>query len=249
MPATYSAPEIVAHRGGAHAAPENTLAAFNQGWEDGADGVEGDFLMTKDGHVVCIHDKNTAKLADRELVVTSSTLAELKTLDVGIKKGVQWEGERIPTLEEVVATIPAGKKIYIEIKDSERIVVPIKTVLEKTGLNPDQVVIIAFSRSVVSACKKHMPNIKAQWIINQKTYMKEGDEEIIRLAKAIGADGIDTEAHRGVSEAFVSKLKKAGLELNCWTVNDVKTGQRFAELGFDALTTDRPKLIREGLVK
>ena len=71
-------PRIIAHRGASHDAPENTLAAFRLAWEQGADGVEGDYYLTKDGEVVCIHDATTGRTGDRDLKVASSTLAELR---------------------------------------------------------------------------------------------------------------------------------------------------------------------------
>ena len=81
-------PMVVAHRGASGEAPENTIPAFKLAWRQGADAIEGDFHLTKDGQVVCIHDANTKKVAEKNLVVKNTTLAELKKLDVGIKKGL-----------------------------------------------------------------------------------------------------------------------------------------------------------------
>ena len=244
-----AAPLVIAHRGGAHAAPENTIAAFQQGWKDGADGAEGDFFLTRDGAVVCIHDRNTKKLADKELDVMASSLKELKRLDVGRKKGSKWAGERIPTLQEVIATVPEGKKLLIEIKDTERIVAPIKKVLDKGVLKPEQVVFIAFSGNVVAECKKQMPEIKAYWLFSEKTLAKDGVEHLLGIAKKVNADGVDVQAGKKVDQAFVDAARKAGLELHCWTVNDAKTAKRFRDLGFDSITTDRPALVREALAR
>ena len=112
----FAKPLIVAHRGASFDAPENTLPAFELAWEQGADAIEGDFLLTKDKQIVCIHDHSTKRLADRDLEVKSSTLAELKSLDVGFWKDKKYKNTRIPTLAEVFATIPDGKKIFVEIK-------------------------------------------------------------------------------------------------------------------------------------
>ena len=243
LSSSFSAPLVIAHRGGAHAAPENTLAAFRQGWADGADGAEGDFFLSKDGEVVCIHDRNTRKLADKELDVTKSTLAELKTLDVGIKKHKDFSGERVPTLQEVIATMPEGKMLFIEVKDSARIIPPIKKILDASQLAPSQVAIISFDKGVVQASKKAMPEVKAYWIFNQKTLTRERVEGVQKIAKAISADGIDTEAHNGIDESFCRAMRAASLELHCWTVNDVAKAERFAALGFDSITTDRPALV------
>lgn len=105
---------VVAHRGASGEAPENTIPAFNLAWQQGADAIEGDFHLTKDGQVVCIHDANTIKAAGKNLVVKNTTLAELKKLDVGIKKGPAFEGTSIPTIGEVFETIPKKKRSILK---------------------------------------------------------------------------------------------------------------------------------------
>ena len=81
--AGWAKPLIVAHRGSSFERPENTLPAFELAWEQGADAIEGDFLLTKDKQIVCIQDHSTKHLANRNLVVGESTLEELRELDVG----------------------------------------------------------------------------------------------------------------------------------------------------------------------
>ena len=103
-------PLIVAHRGSSFEAPENTLPAFRLAWEQGADAIERDFLLTKDDQIVCIHDASTKRLSDKNLVVSKSTFEELRALDVGAWKHEKFKGTKIPTISEVFATIPKGKK-------------------------------------------------------------------------------------------------------------------------------------------
>ena len=102
---------IIAHRGASFDAPENTLAAFRLAWEQGADGIEGDFMLTADGQIVCFHDLDTQRVAGEMRVVKESTLAELQALDVGRWKGDRWRGERIASLDDVLAVIPQGKQL------------------------------------------------------------------------------------------------------------------------------------------
>ena len=94
-------PQIIAHRGASADAPENTLAAFRLGWEQDADGIEGDFRLSADGRIVCIHDDDTQRVAGSRLVVSETSYNDLHALDVGRWKGEQWRGERIPSLAEV----------------------------------------------------------------------------------------------------------------------------------------------------
>ena len=91
-----SAQLIIAHRGASHEAPENTLAAFRLAWEEQADGIEGDFYLTSDGQIVCIHDKTTKRVAPKqpELTVAKSTLKQLRSLDVGSWKNPRYAAER-----------------------------------------------------------------------------------------------------------------------------------------------------------
>lgn len=84
---------IVAHRGASYDAPENTLAAFRLAFEKDADGIEGDFYLTSDNRIVCIHDSDTERVAGKKLIVAKSTLAELKQLDVGSWKDKKWHAE------------------------------------------------------------------------------------------------------------------------------------------------------------
>ena len=89
---SFGKPLVVAHRGASYDAPENTMPAFKLAWEQGADAIEGDFLLTKDGHIVCIHDRTTKRFCDQDLVVSKSTLKQLKALDVVSWKNEKYEG-------------------------------------------------------------------------------------------------------------------------------------------------------------
>ena len=115
-------PRVVAHRGASHDAPENTLAAFNLAWQQNADAIEGDFFVTADRKIVCIHDDETSRLAGQKVFVEKSTAEQLRKLDVGKWKDPKWAGQKIPLLQEVLETIPKGKAIVIELKSKKRIV-------------------------------------------------------------------------------------------------------------------------------
>lgn len=101
---------ITAHRGASYDAPENTLAAINLAWEQGADAIEADFYLTRDGQIVAFHDRTAKRTGGVDRAVESMTLAELKQLDVGSWKSAAFAGEPVPTFVEVLANIPAGKR-------------------------------------------------------------------------------------------------------------------------------------------
>jgi glycerophosphoryl diester phosphodiesterase len=246
--------DVTAHRGASHDAPENTLAAFRLAWKQGADAIEGDFHLTKDGHVVCIHDRTTKRMAAKELVVAQSTLAELRALSVGGWKGAEWAAERIPTLAEVLATVPsADGRVYIEPKTGPEIVAPMKRVIEASGLGVKQVVVISFNVHVLREVRRLMPKVETAWLSGYKE-QPDGSftptvEDIVATVKQCKADGFGSQAQRQVLDlAFVRNLREQGVEkLHVWTVNDREAAVEFARLGVDGITTDRPGLIRKWL--
>lgn len=250
---TANAQRIVAHRGASADAPENTLAAFKLAWKQNADAIEGDFYLTADGHIVTIHDKTTKRTANADLPVAKSTLEQLRALDVGAWKSDLYRGERIPTLDEVLAVVPDGKQIFIEVKCGPEIVPPLKKALADSSLEPDQTIVIAFDKDVIVAVKQQIPQIKAYWLVSYKRNKVTGRwaptiKEVLQTLRAIHADGLDTQGNREVVNAeFVAALRAAGMGFHVWTVDDPADASYFQRLGVDSITTNLPLLIRKGL--
>ena len=190
---SFSKPLVVAHRGASFDAPENTLPAFKLAWEQGADAIEGDFLLTKDGHIVCIHDRTTKRFCDQDLVVAKSTLKQLKALDVGSWKNEKYVGTRIPTISEVFATVPEGKKIFVEVKCGVEIISPLVKEIKKSKLEPEQIILICFKAEVVKSFKENLPYHKAFWLSGFKKDKKgawnPSIESVLATIKSCTADG------------------------------------------------------------
>jgi glycerophosphoryl diester phosphodiesterase len=246
-------PEIIAHRGASHDAPENTLAAHRLAWEQEADGIEGDYRLTLDGRIIACHDPTTKRTSNRDLEVWFSTFAELRELDAGSWKGETWKGEKMPSLEEVLAVVKPGKKTYVEIYNPETVPALLRA-FEGSGLKAEQVVVISFDRASVAATKKLIPALKSYWIVDLKPdkatgQLTPGATEIIKTLKQTGADGVDCSREPGLDDNFVQAIQQAGFSFHVWTVNDPAEARRLAELGVNSITTDRPALIREGLKK
>tara|TARA_B110000438_G_scaffold29750_1_gene28901 strand:+ start:728 stop:1522 length:795 start_codon:yes stop_codon:yes gene_type:complete len=247
--ALYAEPLVVAHRGASRDAPENTLAAFKLAWEQGADAIEGDFLLTKDKKIVCIHDKSTERLAKRKLIVKGSTLAQLQELDVGLGKGKKFKDTKIPTITEVFATIPAGKKIFIEIKCGKEIIPPLLEEIKKSELMDEQVAIICFNAEVIRLLKIKAPQHKAYWLSNFKRD-KEGHwvpslETVLKTLSYTKADGLDS--HHGIPNDTIKRIKEDGYEWHVWTVNDLNIAKRLKALGVESVTTDIPGYMKKFL--
>ena len=244
--------DLVAHRGASRDAPENTLASFRLAWEEGADGIEGDFRLTRDGEIVCLHDATAKRTAQADLAVADTDFARLRELDAGAWKGEKWRGERIPTLREVIATIPPGKKLFIELKSGPEILLPLAAVLAGSGLDPAQVAVLAFSAELIAASRELFPRFKRLWITDYARDWQNGgwspsSGQILRTLESTGAAGLASRAHRSIDTAFVSALRAAGKELHVWTVDDRSSAARFLALGVDSIITNRPGWLRARL--
>ena len=247
--AGWSKPLIVAHRGASHDAPENTLPVFVLAWKQGADAIEGDFLLTKDNKIICIHDDSTQRLADLNLVVRQSTLKELRELDLGSWKHDNYKRTKIPTIAEVFATIPQGKKIFVEVNCGPEIIPHLVKEIENSKLNTEQVVLICFKKEVVQDFKKAKPKNKAFWLSNFKKD-KEGiwtpsAGSVLATLKASRADGLDS--NKNIPDEIARKVMDAGYESHAWTVNHIATAKKLKALGIYSITTDRPALIKGSL--
>ena len=181
---SLSAQVIVAHRGASHDAPENTIAAFKEAWIQNADGIEGDFYVTRDQQIVCIHDANTERTAGRKLMVAQSTLAQLRDLEYGAWKDQKFAGEPIPTFAEVLAVIPDGKLFVVELKTGPEIVPLLKAELERLKPNYKDLLIIAFNQQTVSAVKRDLPEIRTHWLTGYRKDKQSGEWHPIFVSSA-----------------------------------------------------------------
>ena len=211
-------------------------------------------MLSKDGKIVVIHDKDTKRLAGVEQPVVEQTFEELRRLDVGRWKDPRWTGTRVPTLGEALETIPAGKRLYIEIKCGVEVLPELKRELAAAKLPAGQTVLISFSSTVMAAAVKEFPDLETYWIVDIKPNPKTGKtapkvEDLIRDARAAGVDGLDLSAHEMIDPVFAAKIRDAQLKLAVWTVNDPKLARMMIDAGVQGLTTDRPGWMREQLQK
>ena len=245
---------IIGHRGASYDAPENTLASVNLAWEQGVRAAEIDIHLSSDDRIVVLHDFNTEKLYGRDREVKDQTYAELRELDAGIHKGEQWAGERIPLLDEVLATVPAGRILVIEIKVGPEIIPELEKSLARSGLGPDQIILISFNWESTTAAKQTFPDHRVYALSsfkkNKETEVWEPSvEDLIVRAKEVGADGLNVKAVEVVDAAFIAEVKEAGLEAYVWTVDDPVVAMKLKCAGIDGITTNRPQWLAEELKK
>ena len=248
-------PRVIAHRGSSAQAPENTLPAFQLAWAQGADGIEADFQLTKDGHIVCFHDKDTKRLAGRQLTVADATLEELRQLDVGSIQpqaaeralrswnGDKYKGTRIPIIAEVFATVPRGKKIFIEIKCGREIVDPLLRELASSGLTPDQVFVICFESAVLKSLKERDPKWQTAWLCSfdkrANGKPRNAPARVIKTLRELNAAALMSGGGE-VDKNLLGQIRSAGIEHYVWTINDPKLAATYRAQGADAIITDVP---------
>ena len=239
---------VVAHRGASKDAPENTLPAFEKAWLQGADAIEGDFHLTADNEIVCVHDANIRHYTQKNIEVRSLTLAELKKLDFGRWHDKQFAGTRIPTFKEVVATIPQDKRIFIEIKSDARLVPHLIQQIRNSSLELKQIVIISFHKDVIKAVEDKWPELKTFWLTrfetNESGKLEPAPTTVLRTLETLGTDGLSTH-FEGLTSDLVKSFQKAGYEYHVWTVDEISRAKALIEMGVQSVTTNVPgKLLK-----
>jgi glycerophosphoryl diester phosphodiesterase len=243
--------KVIAHRGASAVAPENTMAAVRQAWAEHADGLECDVRLTADCQVVCIHDGDTARVGDLDLVVEAHTYEQLQQVDVGAKKSASFTGERIPLLSEWLTNTPPEKRVLIELKTGEEILTPLFNVLDAADLDRAQVVIIVFNAEMVRALKARRPQLAVYWLIDVQSHWLERStlklEDVLRTAEELRYEGLGLRCHSGLNREMVRAIVEAGLELNIWTVDDPVDARRYADFGVTSISSNRPQEMRDAL--
>jgi glycerophosphoryl diester phosphodiesterase len=243
--------EIIGHRGSSFLAPENTRASMQLAWQEGADAIEGDFRLTRDGQIVCLHDASLKRTTGVDRRVVKCTLEEVRTFDAGSWKGPQFVGERIPTLAELFATVPPGKRIYVEVKCGLEIVEPLYELINATNLPPEQIVLIGIQLPIITEVKKAIPQCPAYWVVEfrraETGQWQPNSREIVGLAERAGLNGLDLMATGPIDAPLVKRIKAAGLGLCVWTVDDPLRARKLIDLGVTGITTNRPGWLREQL--
>jgi glycerophosphoryl diester phosphodiesterase len=240
--------DIIAHRGASFDAPENTLRAVALAWEQEPDGVEIDVVLSRDGCIVLLHDENTLKTAGRDARVRDLTWNELRELDVGSWKDPRFAGERIPLLDDVLATVPPEKSIYIDIKCGMEIVTPLEAVIDASGLPAGRVYLLGEFLEVLGPVKRAFPEHRVFWNVDLRKLENEPPrrlaDRLVQAAGDAGLSGLGLRDHPMLDRDFVRALDDAGQALFVWTVNDPVEARRLEDLGAFSLATDRPGWLR-----
>ncbi len=228
-------PLVIGHRGASHAAPQNTLAAFRRAAEVGADGVELDVHLSRDGVPVVIHNDSVDATTDGKGLVREMTLADLKTLDAGARFDPAFAGERIPTLEEVLAEVGARLLVNIELK-ADRTVELVAAVVElvrRMGMQ-ERVWFSSFKPYALYRARALASEIPCGLLYDP-----------LSLGTFILRPFTPYEALHPykdlVTAQSIRRAHRRGLRVFTWTLDDLTLARQFALWGVDGIITNEPE--------
>ncbi|MCI0526440.1 MAG: hypothetical protein L0Y56_03175, partial [Nitrospira sp.] len=207
----------IAHRGASGHAPENTLASFQKALEVGAHMIELDVHLSLDKELVVIHDRSLKRTTGHRGSVGRVPLQQLKTLDAGSWFNTQYQGERIPTLQEVFSLIDSRVRLNIEIKTGLRAYPDLeKKLLDCLDGYPQHKppLLSCFDESVLQRVRKIDTNIPIGYL-----FEKGRPAQVIRKALRLGAVSIHGPT-KSVSEEIITKAHSEGLKVYVYTVNE-----------------------------
>lgn len=218
---------LTGHRGAAKLEPENTLLSIQKAIDLGVDQIEIDVHLTRDGHLVVIHDTTVDRTTDGQGAIANLTLAEVKQLDAG-------KGERIPTLQEVIDLVRGKVILQIELKGPNTAEPVIQTVKQNSMEN--EVLLTSFVHERLREARQLNPNLRlgALWA--------NPPPDACEQAIDMGAEAIHIQ-HLNIDPQLVQQAHTHGLEIRAWNPDTVEEIQRAVDLGVDAIGSNRPDLL------
>ncbi len=247
-----SSAEIIAHRGASDDAPENTLESFQLGLDQGADAIECDVRVSRDGELVAIHDPTLQRVAQVKGTVAEMSRAELNALDVGRWKSPSWRGARIPALADVMDLTPADRRIFIEIKVGLTALPPLKKVLAASTLPLSQVVVMEFDLDTVIALRSAFPDLEVLWLndfplLSPPWKRRRALKNNLDIAQRHGFDGVNIQNIPQLNTEALQSCRNHGLNCYCWTVDESDRAAQLFKDGINGIATNRPGWMREQL--
>jgi glycerophosphoryl diester phosphodiesterase len=236
-------PVILGHRGARHAAPENTLKAFDMAAAEGADGVELDVRLCKSGEIIVLHDRTVARVSGRLDLppVEELTLNELADVEVG-------EGERIPLLVDVLdwaqrLNMLVNIEVKSDVRDRQALLAAVAGLIAGHEATENHVLLSSFEPRFVHWFAKHVPRAPVGWLVHDK-------QRFFRSAaghRLLGASAVHAE-HVLATAENVARWKKRDSLVVVWTVNDPDRAKALADLGVDVIISDTPGKILHALL-
>ena len=218
---------LTGHRGAAKLEPENTLLSIQKAIDLGVDQIEIDVHLTRDQHLVVIHDTTVDRTTDGQGAVAAFTLAEVKQLDAG-------KGERIPTLQEVMDLVRGKVILQIELKGPDT-AEPVIRAVEQNSME-NEVLLTSFVHDRLREARQINSNLRlgALWA--------NPPPDACEQAVDMGAEAIHIQ-HLNIDAELVQKAQAHDLKIRAWNPDTVEEIQRVIDLGVDAIGSNRPDLL------
>ncbi len=245
-------PVFYAHRGASIEQPENTLPAFHRALELGADAIETDIHLTRDGHLVISHDPDAERMAGVPLVYAQASIDEIRALNVGQRftskdggAASEPSGYRIPTLEEVLTEFP-DIPFNVDIKQPGRdIAERVVALIRRLGAT-ERVVLASFHFRTLLTVRRLGYEGRTGMAQPEVAALRLSPERAFRALPYTGQMvQIPTEAGpiRLATPGFIAKCHRLGLHVDFWTINDPDQARKLLALGADGIMTDDPAAI------
>lgn len=233
---------VIAHRGASKDAPENTLAAFRLGLEQGCDAFELDIQLTKDGRIMVCHDFTLDRTTNGTGRFIDMEAAQIREFDAGSWFGDQYRGEKVPFLTEVLELVPRGIMINIEIKMIPEYIGRIENALLTLLREADRledIVISTFDHPTAVAVARMEPKLRVGLLYGQRLYRPD------LYASSMPVPMFSLHPHfLTVDGEAAAQAKASGLALYPWTVDDEADMRRMIQLGVDGIITNVPGKLR-----
>jgi len=235
-----SRPIVIAHRGDKKHAPENTLAAFKQAAENGADAIEFDVKLTADERVIVLHDQTINRTTNGKGRISRLPYAAVRDMDAGTWFSETFRGERIPTLDEVFETVGNRLCINIELTNyatpGDNLVPKVVDSVRKHGLQ-DRMLFSSFFARNLRMTRLLLPEVPRGLLCKRGRLGSWG--------RTFGWRRDYFALHpyfTDVNPGLVYRVQAAGKRVHVWTVNPEEDLKRMIGLGIDAIITDDPEL-------
>lgn len=219
-----------AHRGVMALQPENTMSAFRLALDTGADGIETDVHLTKDGELVLIHDETLERTTDGNGMVSSYTLDELRRFNAGVRYSQQ---EVIPTLQELLELVRGESiRLNLEVKTDVLRYVGIESrlldTIESSGIDPSRVLFSSFNHETIHRLKKMRPDIEAAILLAQPLY------DTVGYLESVGADSVHPHIDR-ITDEEIRWLQRHEVPVRPYTIKTDAQLERCRSLQVDAI--------------
>ena len=229
--------KIFGHRGASGQAPENTLEAFKLAQEQGADGIELDVQLTKDGEVVVIHDETIDRTSTGKGAVRDYTLEELRKFSFHNHMEA-YRGAKIPTLKEVLELVKPGKmEVNIELKTGifwyPQIEEKTMKIVKETGME-NRVIYSSFNHYSIQKIRKLDETAETAYLYSDVFL------DVEKYAEKTGVCGLHPSVYHLYMADFLEKYKASGLKVRVWTVNREEDMEKFIEAGLEGVITNYP---------